>query len=113
MKLLGVHPSPFTRKVRIVLAEKKIEYDFVIASPQAEGSPDRAPAGQDTHQRRRNGAGTWRQALLHRQHLHARGHRRGRVPRLPGFPFFATPLGRKPPRTCSPPGPPPPAPLLP
>jgi glutathione S-transferase len=39
MKLLGVHPSPFTRKVRIVLAEKKIDYDFVIASPQAEGSP--------------------------------------------------------------------------
>jgi glutathione S-transferase len=39
MKLLGAHPSPFTRKVRIVLAEKKIDYDFVIASPQAEGSP--------------------------------------------------------------------------
>ena len=39
MKLLGVHPSPFTRKVRIVLAEKKIDYDFIIASPQAEGSP--------------------------------------------------------------------------
>jgi glutathione S-transferase len=38
MKLLGVHPSPFTRKVRIVLAEKKIDYDFVIASPQAEPS---------------------------------------------------------------------------
>jgi len=38
MKLLGVHPSPFTRKVQIVLAEKKIDYDFVIASPQAEGS---------------------------------------------------------------------------
>jgi glutathione S-transferase len=39
MKLLGVQLSPFTRKVRIVLAEKKIDYDFVIASPQAEGSP--------------------------------------------------------------------------
>ena len=39
MKLLGIQPSPFTRKVRIVLAEKKIDYDFVIASPQAEGSP--------------------------------------------------------------------------
>ena len=35
MKLLGVHPSPYTRKVRIVLAEKKIDYEFVIASPQA------------------------------------------------------------------------------
>jgi glutathione S-transferase len=33
MKLLGSRPSPFTRKVRIVLAEKKIEYEFVIASP--------------------------------------------------------------------------------
>ena len=39
MKLLGIRASPFTRKVRIVLAEKKIEYDFVVASPQAEGSP--------------------------------------------------------------------------
>jgi len=39
MKLLGIQPSPFTRKVRIVLAEKKIDCDFVIASPQAEGSP--------------------------------------------------------------------------
>lgn len=39
MKLLGVHPSPFTRKVRIVLAEKKIDYDFVIANPQTDGSP--------------------------------------------------------------------------
>ena len=39
MKLLGVQASPLTRKVRIVLAEKKIDYDFVIASPQAQGSP--------------------------------------------------------------------------
>ena len=42
MKLLGIQPSPFTRKVRIVLAEKKIDCDFVIASPQAEGSPVQA-----------------------------------------------------------------------
>ena len=33
MKLIGSHTSPFTRKVRIVLAEKKMEYDFVIDSP--------------------------------------------------------------------------------
>jgi glutathione S-transferase len=33
MKLIGSHTSPFARKVRIVLAEKKIEYDFVIDSP--------------------------------------------------------------------------------
>jgi glutathione S-transferase len=33
MKLIGSHTSPFVRKVRVVLAEKKIEYDFVIDSP--------------------------------------------------------------------------------
>ena len=33
MKLIGSHTSPFARKVRIVLAEKQIEYDFVIDSP--------------------------------------------------------------------------------
>jgi len=33
MKLIGSHTSPFTRKVRIVLAEKKIDYDFVVDSP--------------------------------------------------------------------------------
>ena len=33
MKLIGSHTSPFARKVRIVLDEKKIEYDFVIDSP--------------------------------------------------------------------------------
>jgi glutathione S-transferase len=38
MKLIGSHTSPFARKVRIVLAEKKIEYDFVIDSPWLEDS---------------------------------------------------------------------------
>jgi glutathione S-transferase len=33
MKLIGTHPSPFTRKVRIVLAEKKLDCDFVVESP--------------------------------------------------------------------------------
>lgn len=33
MKLIGSHTSPFVRKVRIVLAEKKIDYEFVIDSP--------------------------------------------------------------------------------
>ncbi|HYQ94536.1 MAG TPA: glutathione S-transferase N-terminal domain-containing protein, partial [Burkholderiales bacterium] len=28
MKLIGSLASPYTRKVRIVLAEKKIDYDF-------------------------------------------------------------------------------------
>ena len=33
MKLIGSLPSPYTRKVRIVLAEKKIEYEFEIDDP--------------------------------------------------------------------------------
>lgn len=33
MKLIGSNSSPYTRKVRVVLAEKKIEVDFVIDSP--------------------------------------------------------------------------------
>jgi glutathione S-transferase len=33
MKLIGSLASPFTRKVRIVLAEKKIEYEFEIDNP--------------------------------------------------------------------------------
>ncbi|MCL2874820.1 MAG: glutathione S-transferase N-terminal domain-containing protein [Betaproteobacteria bacterium] len=37
MKLIGTPTSPYTRKARIVLAEKKIEYDFVTDSPR---SPD-------------------------------------------------------------------------
>lgn len=33
MKLIGSLTSPYVRKVRIVLAEKKIEYDFELDSP--------------------------------------------------------------------------------
>lgn len=33
MKLIGTLTSPYVRKVRIVLAEKKIDYDFEIDSP--------------------------------------------------------------------------------
>jgi len=33
MKLIGSHASPFTRKVRVVLAEKKIEYEFEVDNP--------------------------------------------------------------------------------
>lgn len=33
MKLIGTYPSPFVRKVRIVLAEKKIDCEFLIDSP--------------------------------------------------------------------------------
>jgi glutathione S-transferase len=35
MKLLGTPGSPYVRKVRIVLAEKKIPYDFVIDRPSS------------------------------------------------------------------------------
>ena len=35
MKLIGSYTSPYVRKVRIALAEKKIEYDFVEESPWA------------------------------------------------------------------------------
>ncbi|MCK9388031.1 MAG: glutathione S-transferase [Sulfuritalea sp.] len=38
MKLIGSLTSPYVRKIRIVLAEKKIDYDLVIDSPWAEGS---------------------------------------------------------------------------
>ena len=48
MKLIGSHSSPFVRKVRIVLAEKKIDYDFVIDSPWLanSGVPDINPLGK-------------------------------------------------------------------
>ena len=48
MKLIGSHTSPFARKVRIVLAEKKIEYDFELDSPWLEDSkvPNVNPLGK-------------------------------------------------------------------
>jgi glutathione S-transferase len=33
MKLIGSSASPFVRKARIALAEKRIEYEFVLANP--------------------------------------------------------------------------------
>lgn len=33
MKLIAAPASPYSRKVRIVLAEKKIEYEFIIENP--------------------------------------------------------------------------------
>jgi glutathione S-transferase len=33
MKLIGTPTSPYTRKVRVVLAEKRIEYEFVVDPP--------------------------------------------------------------------------------
>jgi len=38
MKLIGSLTSPYVRKARIVLAEKKIDYDFVLESPWVEGN---------------------------------------------------------------------------
>lgn len=39
MKVLGHDGSPYVRKVRIVLEEKGIPYDYVPARPSAPGSP--------------------------------------------------------------------------
>ena len=44
MKLFGTPASPYTRKVRIVLAEKKIDYDFEQESPW---EPSSAVAGKN------------------------------------------------------------------
>lgn len=41
MKLLGTLTSPYARKARIVLAEKKIDYDWVIDSP--DGADSKVP----------------------------------------------------------------------
>ena len=48
MKLLGSLTSPFVRKARIVLAEKKIEYSFDLDNPWDEKSrvPDANPLGK-------------------------------------------------------------------
>ena len=48
MKLIGSLTSPYVRKVRVVLAEKKIDYEFVIDSPWTPGSnvPNINPLGK-------------------------------------------------------------------
>jgi len=38
MKLIGTATSPYTRKVRVVLAEKRMECEFAIDMPNTEGS---------------------------------------------------------------------------
>jgi glutathione S-transferase len=38
MKLIASLTSPYVRKVRIVLAEKKIDCDLVLDSPWVEGN---------------------------------------------------------------------------
>jgi glutathione S-transferase len=38
MKLLGSLTSPYVRKVRVVLAEKKIDYELILESPWVDGN---------------------------------------------------------------------------
>lgn len=38
MKLIGTATSPYTRKVRIVLAEKRMECEFIVDAPNSESS---------------------------------------------------------------------------
>ena len=55
MKVLGHDGSPFVRKVRIVLEEKRIPYEYVHARPSVRGlARARAePAREDTGPRQR------------------------------------------------------------
>ncbi len=48
MKLVGSYTSPYVRKTRVVLAEKKIDCEFVIDSPWTDttGVPDLNPLGK-------------------------------------------------------------------
>ena len=48
MKLIGSLTSPYVRKARVVLAEKKIEYDFELDSPwnADSGVPNINPLGK-------------------------------------------------------------------
>ncbi|MDR1367851.1 MAG: glutathione S-transferase N-terminal domain-containing protein, partial [Candidatus Accumulibacter sp.] len=48
MRLIGSWTSPYVRKVRIVLAEKKIDCDFEAQSPWDSGTtvPDFNPLGK-------------------------------------------------------------------
>ncbi|MBS0317679.1 MAG: glutathione S-transferase N-terminal domain-containing protein [Proteobacteria bacterium] len=48
MKLIGTTSSPYVRKVRIVMAEKKLDYQFAVEDPWADGStvPTSNPLGK-------------------------------------------------------------------
>ena len=48
MKLIGAHASPYARKTRIVMAEKKIDYEFVVENPWEAASkvPEYNPLGK-------------------------------------------------------------------
>jgi glutathione S-transferase len=48
MKLIGTPTSPYTRKARVVLAEKRIDYEFVVDMPYEENTrvPQFNPLGK-------------------------------------------------------------------
>jgi glutathione S-transferase len=48
MKLIGANASPYVRKVRIVMAEKKIDFQHVLENPWAEDTkvPESNPLGK-------------------------------------------------------------------
>jgi glutathione S-transferase len=48
MKLIGTPTSPYTRKARIVLAEKRIDYEFIVDAPYEAASrvPSYNPLGK-------------------------------------------------------------------
>ena len=48
MKLIGAYSSPYVRKTRIVMAEKKIDYEFMVESPWDAASrvPEYNPLGK-------------------------------------------------------------------
>jgi glutathione S-transferase len=48
LKLVGTPTSPFTRKARVVLLEKRIEFEFVVDAPGSEGTrvPELNPLGK-------------------------------------------------------------------
>ena len=48
MKLIGANASPYVRKTRIVMAEKKIDYEYVIENPWEAASkvPEYNPLGK-------------------------------------------------------------------
>lgn len=48
MKLFGTVTSPYTRKARVVLAEKKIDFEWIVDSPNDAGSqvPKHNPLGR-------------------------------------------------------------------
>ena len=61
MRLIGSLTSPFVRKVRMVLAEKKLDYQLDLEDVWAQGQPD--PTVQPAGQGALPGHGRWRSGL--------------------------------------------------